>query len=318
MLVCGDVIRPGLAWMLTRTHRYLASAMAQIGIPAGSLGCARWPRPSRPVPGRTPGSRTPVSRPCWPARAAASPASPSATAWNSSTCNAGCTREAGKKKVDFYLRLRALGVFPEDAPATIRAFGLAAGRLSIKELVDRYRLECAPVRDLIVDYLRERQPSLDFASLDAISRTLAGLFWAEIEALCPGIDSLRLPPDVARTWKENLKTKRRTTNAAGELIEVCSPRLNAKDELLRVRAFYLDIAQWAVDDPARWGTWATPCPISNAEISRAKERKHRKARMDQRTRERLPVLPVLVRTANERRTATAQRLRAARRPSQER
>ena len=91
--------------------------------------------------------------------------------------------------------------------------------------MDRYRLECAPVRDLIVDYLRERQPSLDFASLDAISRTLAGLFWAEIEALCPGIDSLRLPPDVARTWKEKLKTKKRTTtNAAGELIEVCSPR----------------------------------------------------------------------------------------------
>ena len=28
MLICGDVIRPGLEWMLTRTHRYLASAMA--------------------------------------------------------------------------------------------------------------------------------------------------------------------------------------------------------------------------------------------------------------------------------------------------
>jgi hypothetical protein len=54
----------------------------------------------------------------------------------------------GQKKVDFYLRLRALGIFPEDAPATIRAFGLAEGQLSIEELVDRYRLECAPVRDL--------------------------------------------------------------------------------------------------------------------------------------------------------------------------
>ena len=85
-----------------------------------------------------------------------------------------------------------------------------------------------------------------------------------------------------------------------------------------MRAFYLDIAQWAVDDPARWGTWATLCPISNAEISRAKERKHRKARMDQRTRERLPVLPVLVRTANERRTATAHRYGRRGRPSQER
>jgi Phage integrase family len=218
----------------------------------------------------------------------------------------------GQKKVDFYLRLRALGIFPADAPATIRAFGLAAGQLSIEELVDRYRLRCTPVRDLIVDYLRERQPSLDFASLDAISATLAGLFWAKIEALAPGIDSLRLPPEIARTWKESLRTKTRTVvNTDGERVEITSPRLNAKEELLRVRAFYLDIAQWAVEEPARWGRWAVPCPIGDAEIGRAKERKHRKSRMDQRTRERLPVLPVLVRTANERRLAAARRLRAA-------
>lgn len=82
----------------------------------------------------------------------------------------------GQKKVDFYLRLHALGIFPDDAPHTIRAFGLAAGRLTIEELVDRYPLQCTPVRNLIVDYLRERQPSLDFASLDAVSRTLSGLF----------------------------------------------------------------------------------------------------------------------------------------------
>jgi Phage integrase family len=178
--------------------------------------------------------------------------------------------------------------------------------------VDRYRLRCTPVRDLIVDYLRERQPSLDFASLDAISATLAGLFWAKIEALAPGIDSLRLPPEIARTWKESLRTKTRTVvNTDGERVEITSPRLNAKEELLRVRAFYLDIAQWAAEEPARWGRWAVPCPIGDAEIGRAKERKHRKSRMDQRTRERLPVLPVLVRTANERRLAAARRLRAA-------
>ncbi|MER5263142.1 hypothetical protein ABTZ99_13840 [Actinosynnema sp. NPDC002837] len=213
----------------------------------------------------------------------------------------------GQKKVDFCLRLRALGIFPEDAPHAVRAFGLAAGRLSIEELVDRYPLRCGPVRDLIVDYLRERQPSLDFASIDAISRTLAGLFWARIEALAPGIDTLRLPPETMRAWKEDLSTKKRiTTNAAGEQIEISSPRINAKDELLRVRAFYLDIAHWA--------PWAVSCPISDAEIGRAKELKHRKARMDQRTRERLPVLPVLpvlARTAHERRLAAERRLRAA-------
>jgi integrase len=54
-----------------------------------------------------------------------------------------------------------------------------------------------------------------------------------------------------------------------------------------------------------------PCPISDTEISRTKMRKHRKSRMDQRTLERLPVLPVLVRSANERRLTAARRLRAA-------
>ncbi|MGW2426328.1 site-specific integrase, partial [Streptomyces sp. NPDC001709] len=146
--------------------------------------------------------------------------------------------------------------------------------MSIEELVDRYRIQCRPVRDLIVDYLRERQPSLDFASLDAISRTLAGLFWARIEALAPGTDSLRLPPAVTRAWKEDLKVEKRTiTGPDGNSIEVSSPRLSAKDELMRVRAFYLDIAQWAAEEPARWGPWAVPCPIGEDEIHKAKERK---------------------------------------------
>ena len=117
---------------------------------------------------------------------------------------------------------------------------------------------------------------------------------------------------LSRAWKDDLATKKRTViDADGKPVEVRSPRLNAKEELLRVRAFYLDIAHWAVDDPARWARWAAPCPISNAEISRAKERQHRKARMDQRTRERLPVLPTLVGSAAERHRTAERRLHAA-------
>ena len=313
MPVCGDVLRPGLAWMLTRTHRYLATVMAQTRDPDGFARLDQLNRAGQA------GSRLD-------ARIAATRAA------TMLACKGGSLAEitvgdcvelvdtqrrvhvrGGQKKVDFYLRLHALGIFPDDAPHTIRAFGLAAGRLTIKELVDRYPLRCAPIRNLIVDYLRERQPSLDFASLDAVSRTLAGLFWSEVETINPGIDTLRLPPETARAWKERIAAKRRMiTNAAGDRVEVSSPRLNAKEELLRVRAFYLDIAQWAIEDPARWASWAVPCPISDAEINRAKERAHRKSRMDQRTRERLPVLPALIHTANQRRLEAARRLQAAR------
>jgi integrase len=209
--------------------------------------------------------------------------------------------------------LRSLGIFPESAPHSIRAFGLAGGRLTIEQLVDRYRIQCRPIRDLLVDYLRERQPSLDFASVDAVSRTLAGLFWARIEALAPGIATLQIPPGVVRVWKDELSTVERTTiSATGERVKVPVPRRNLKDELIRVRALYLDIAHWAVEDPARWGPWVAHCPITDAEVQKAKDRMHRKARMDQRTRERLPVLPVLVRTANDRRLASARLLAAAR------
>ncbi|MFA3900337.1 site-specific integrase, partial [Rhodococcus qingshengii] len=52
----------------------------------------------------------------------------------------------GQKKIDFYLRLRAMGIFPEDAPHSIRAFGAPVGQLTIEQLVDRYPIENQPIR----------------------------------------------------------------------------------------------------------------------------------------------------------------------------
>ena len=312
MFICGDVIRPRMAWMMPRAGRYLAPVMAETRDPAGFARLGEL--------------------------ADAGPASARKDARLADTriatilaCKGGtvsditvgdCVEMAdtqrlvhsrgGQKKVDFYLRLRALGIFPSDAPATIRAFGMAQGQLTVEELVDRYRLQCKPVRDLLVDYLKERQPALDYASLETISASLAGLFWARIEALSPGIATLRLPPDVARAWKEDLQVIKRTvTGPDGRKTVVTRPRLNAKDELIRIRALYLDIAQWATEEPERWAQWAVPSPVSDAEINWARERRRRKARMDARTRERLPVLPVLTRTAAERKAATAERLQAA-------
>ncbi|MFF3061444.1 tyrosine-type recombinase/integrase [Streptomyces sp. NPDC057909] len=312
MLVCGDVIRPDLNWMLTRTHKHLAPVMAEVRDPEGFASLAQLAE-SGPASAR--GEATIAATRIAMLLACKGGSIADITVGDCVELVDTLRRvhaRGGQRKVDFYLRLRALDVFPEDAPATIRAFGLAAGRLSIEELVDRYPIRCRPVRDVIVDYLRERQPSLDYTSLDAVSRTLAGLFWTRVEALSPGIDSLRLPPALARAWKTDIATKKRTTiGSGGTSVEVASPRLNAKDELIRVRAFYLDIAHWAAEEPARWAPWVVPCPISDEEINKVKDRKHRKARMDQRTRERLPVLPVLADTVNRRRRAAAELLAAA-------
>ena len=66
-----------------------------------------------------------------------------------------------------------------------------------------------------------------------------------------------------------------------------------------------------MDDPARWGPWAVPCPVKAGEIPHKKVADRRKSRMDQRTRERLPLLPALIAATGTQRQDTAERLVAA-------
>ena len=212
----------------------------------------------------------------------------------------------------FYRALHAIGSFGIQAPATLRELR-HRGQLTPEELIDRYGLACKPIRDLLVDYLRERQPTLDYTSLDSLAQMLGKLFWADLEQHNPGIDSLRLPNDVLDDWKQRLRTITKTTTTPdGRSIETNVPRVNYRACLSPVRAFYLDLAQWALNEPTRWGPWVAPCPIRSEELQRRKDKQRRKARMDARTRERLPVLPVLVRTVDQRRKNAAELLAAAR------
>ena len=81
---------------------------------------------------------------------------------------------------------------------------------------------------------------------------------------------------------------------------------------MAIRGFYLDLAQWALDDPARWGPWAVPCPVRTSDIQYKKQKSRTKARMDARTRERLPVMPALAASVDRERRDAAARLDAAR------
>ena len=210
----------------------------------------------------------------------------------------------------FYQLLRALGGFGEAAPATMRVLQ-ARGQLTAEELIDRYGIACQPVRDLLVDYLRERQLTVDYSSLQNLAYALGKLFWRDLETHHRGIDSLWLNSDVAAAWKQRVMTKATRVATPGGIVESQTPRLNGRNLLTTVRSFYLDLAQWAVEDPARWGPWVASCPIRAAELSHTKDRRQRKSRMDQRTRERLPVLTSLVSWVDRERNAAAQRLRAA-------
>ncbi|MDT5045497.1 MAG: hypothetical protein QOG75_1350 [Mycobacterium sp.] len=212
----------------------------------------------------------------------------------------------------FYRVLRTMNVFGSETPATLRELR-TLGQRTPEQLIDRYGLVCRPIRDLLVDYLKERQPALDYTSLDSLSNFLGSLFWADVERHHPGIDTLHLSSEVAESWKQRLRTVPKTVRAPdGSATQIQVPRINYRECLTPVRAFYLDLAHWAVDDPARWAPWVVPCPVGSEEINRRKDKRHRKSRMDARTRDRLPVLPTLRRTADRRCRDAAEVLNAAR------
>jgi hypothetical protein len=203
--------------------------------------------------------------------------------------------------------MREMGIFGDGVP-TLRELR-SSGQRSVEQLVDRYPIACHAVRAVIIDYLKERQASMDYGSLRNRSYVLARCFWSDIETHHPGIDSLRLDSDVASAWKLRLRTRpARSSEGIGGSVE----RLAYLDVLAAVRAFYLDLAEWALEDPGRWAPWVAPSPISSEELTRRKAVRRRKARMDARTRQRLPILPVLVRAVNEWRRHSGALLAAAR------
>jgi site-specific recombinase XerD len=308
-LICGDIVRPSIPWLLTcRSHMYLPGEMARVRDPDGFAAL----------------------------RAAGRDAAISSTTESGAlrriayvmAAKGGTVREvtvgdclemldlqaeyvqkglAGNGP-HFYQLMRTIGAFPDDAPATVLMLHSSyRGQLTAAQLIDRYDLACRPVRHLLVDYLQERQPALDYTSLSGIATQLGLTFWKDLENHHPGISSLDLPLDVAVAWKERLKTKPAPGDAAGRFA-----RLATGICLQTVRAFYLDIAEWAAEDPARWGPWAVRCPVRPADIQNRKEKGEAKSRMDQRTRERLPSLPLVAAALDKARTDAAALLESAR------
>ena len=311
-LICADVIRPGIRWLLTTaTPKRLAAEMSRTRDPAGLTGLA--------------------------ARCDASPVGEATTAVALHRVAAIMAAKGGMvaditvgdclelldtaaavckiphyKSPYFYQLLHAAGILGSSAAPTVRALS-SDRRLSVGQLIGRCGIHCAPVRDLLASYLAERQASVDYVTLVRLADTLGRLFWADLEAHHPGISSLRLDPSAAAGWKQRVLTKTtRRRQPDGSLAQITSPRESATNCLTAVRSFYLDIAQWAMDDPARWGPWAAPAPIKAGEIPHKKAADRRKSRMDQRTRERLPILPALIAATDRQRREAAERLAAAR------
>ena len=310
-VVCGDIVRPSLAW--------LVAARYDIGL-APAMAARRDPQGFAQLAGLcTPGAVTKTARHHTLRRAATVLAAKGGTL---TSIQIGDVLELLDTEAEMlgavraeaaacYRLLRQLGIFGPAAPGRLRELR-TAGQRTPEEMIDRHNLACRPIRDLLVDYLKERQPAIDYASLEQLAHRL-GMFWADLEAHHPGIDSLHLSADVAGAWKRRMRTKPKTiTMPDGSKTVIETERICHREFLTPVRAFYLDLAQWAIEDPSRWARWAAPCPIGPAETIQGKVQRHRKSRMDARTRERLPVLPALVRCAAQQHAGAAALLHAAR------
>ncbi|GAA4036192.1 hypothetical protein GCM10023063_21190 [Arthrobacter methylotrophus] len=173
VLICVDVIRPGLGWLLrfVPARRNLATEMArtcdssafaelaesctraQVGLQSGQQALTRIAMIMAPNGG-------PVSED----RAGDCVQMLEGAAG----LRASSGLEAHATSPLFYQLLHAHGVLGEDAPAAIEVFS-GRGQPSCEQLIDRYRIACRPVRDVLVDYLRERQPAVDFSSLQRLA-----------------------------------------------------------------------------------------------------------------------------------------------------
>jgi site-specific recombinase XerD len=180
--------------------------------------------------------------------------------------------------------LHEIGVFPASAPRTLRA-AVTRGQLSVEEAVDRHGLRNQEVRDLLVDYIRRRSADLDYSSLRQQTNLLVNTFWKTIEEINPDQKDLRLSEEVLTQWKERL-----------QVLPGGKPRLDLDGPLMAVRALYLDLHTWSVAEPERWAKWVAPCPVRDEDLRWSHLRRRRlQERMTKRTRDRQPLLPVLVR-----------------------
>ena len=210
---------PAFGWMMPQAHeldaRSWPSAATRRVRPAARAGT---------MPGRTGSTRT--GRPARGHQHRDDPGlqgrprhatSPSGTAWSWPMPSRQAGPAAARESRLLPPALHALGHLPRRRPGhdprVRHGPGTADRRGTRRPLPAAVQAGPRPARGLPEGTAARpglRQPG-------PISAVPGRLFWARIEALSPGIGTLQLPPDVARAWKEDLQTvKRSVTGPDGE------------------------------------------------------------------------------------------------------
>ena len=197
--------------------------------------------------------------------------------------------------------MRGIGLIEDVELKSVRRLG----QMTTEQLVDQYKVKNVKVRAALVRYLNERRPALDYPSLRTLASQVANLFWADIERHHPEQDTFRLSHEVAAAWRERVAF---TQEKPGRPRRV---RNDVFAVLQAIRGFFLDIQEWALEDPF-WAQWAAPSPVRQQDTAGYRDRKRAvMAQMHQRVRDRLPHLSVLAEGADRHRSEQASLLAAA-------
>lgn len=179
--------------------------------------------------------------------------------------------------------LVAMGHFPPDTPTSLRA-AMVRGQQSVEELVDQYPIRNRAVRQLLIDYFTRRRADADYATLKQLVWALAHQFWHGIEQINPEQADLHISEEVYAAWRQMISTRKDGR-----------PRAGADGIVINVRSFYFDLHTWAAEEPHTWAIWVAPCPVPPSELRGLGKRRRRiNDRTADRTRQRQPLLPILV------------------------
>lgn len=179
--------------------------------------------------------------------------------------------------------LHAMGHFPPSAPESMRA-ALLRGQRTVEELVDQYEVSHQAVRGLLIDYLTRRKADTDYSTLKDLACKLTRHFWKNIEKIDPDQQDLRISPELYATWRKVITVK-----------DDGKPRVGQDSIVIALRSFYYDLHTWAAEEPERWAIWVAPCPVPPAELRGLGVRRRRiNERSADRTRQRQPMLPLLL------------------------
>lgn len=171
---------------------------------------------------------------------------------------------------------------------------------SIEQHVDYYKIR-SPHREVLIEYLKTRVTMMDYSSFRNLVRFLIGNFWQDVSNHHPDLPNFAITPEQTEAWKERLKVRR---DGKG--------RRDLFPTMIAVRGFYLDMSDWALTD-SYWAQWVARCPINKHETRNLKKQSARSAtaRMQERTRNLVPLLPALVQGAEDQRRRTLANLDAA-------